>query len=230
MLQHRPPHGAPHPRPHHRPCQSFRCRCTQVDSGHASQGLERSRGGFSTKTHSSVAALGNPLRYPLKRSDAHDVTQARRGAAPVSRAYVIADRAYNSGLFLGDVIQRGALRVIPPRARRSKPHAYAAKLHLVRHLLECCIGKIKQFCRIVSRFDKQVRRHLAFLVSSALLSGCAKIPFQSSTRSFASPRRRHRHVSRPANCRSGPKDTADHALQARQCASGALFTVRLRKL
>ena len=54
---------------------------SKVDSGHASQALGWSRGGFSTKTHLSAAALGNRLRYPLTRSDAHDMTQAQGRSA-----------------------------------------------------------------------------------------------------------------------------------------------------
>ena len=41
-----------------------------------SQALGRSRGGFSTKVHVSVDALGNPLRFILTGGQQHDITQA----------------------------------------------------------------------------------------------------------------------------------------------------------
>ena len=44
--------------------------------GQAAQALGRSRGGFSTKIHVSVDALGNPLRYKLTGGQTHDITQA----------------------------------------------------------------------------------------------------------------------------------------------------------
>ena len=40
------------------------------------QALGRSRGGFSTKVHVSVDALGNPLRFILTGGQQHDITQA----------------------------------------------------------------------------------------------------------------------------------------------------------
>jgi hypothetical protein len=42
----------------------------------AEQALGRGRGGFSTKIHVSVDALGNPLRFRLTGGQRHDITQA----------------------------------------------------------------------------------------------------------------------------------------------------------
>ena len=91
------------------------------------------------------------------------MTQAQGLITGFTSAYVIAERAYDPGHCLGAVIQSGALPVIPPRARRRKPHAYDAHLYQERHLVECFIGKIKQCRRIFSRFDKLANRYLAFL-------------------------------------------------------------------
>jgi len=38
-----------------------------------------------------------------------------------------------------------------------------------RHLLECCIGKLKQFRRVFSRFDKQARSYLNFIQVACVL-------------------------------------------------------------
>jgi transposase len=46
------------------------------NGGQAAQALGRSRGGFSTKIHISVDALGNPLRFRLTAGQRHDITQA----------------------------------------------------------------------------------------------------------------------------------------------------------
>ncbi len=39
--------------------------------------MGRSRGGFSSKIHAAVDALGNPLRFCLSPGQAHDINQAR---------------------------------------------------------------------------------------------------------------------------------------------------------
>jgi len=46
------------------------------DGGQDAQALGRSRGGFSTKIHGNVDALGNPLRFTLTGGQCHDITQA----------------------------------------------------------------------------------------------------------------------------------------------------------
>lgn len=51
-------------------------RARRLKRGHAAQALGRSRGGFSTKVHASVDALGNPLRFILTAGQEADITQA----------------------------------------------------------------------------------------------------------------------------------------------------------
>lgn len=46
-----------------------------------------------------------------------------------------------------------------------------------RHAIECFFGKIKQFRRIFSRFDKSARSYLAFLYFAGALFGSDKNSF-----------------------------------------------------
>ena len=68
--------------------------------GQESQALGRSRGGFSTKIHASVDALGNPLRFLLTGGQRHDITQAEDLIADFDFERVIADRSYDAEEFL----------------------------------------------------------------------------------------------------------------------------------
>ena len=68
--------------------------------GQQAQALGRSRGGFSTKIHISVDALGNPLRFLVTGGQRHDSTQAKALVADFSFERVIADRAHDSEAFL----------------------------------------------------------------------------------------------------------------------------------
>lgn len=54
------------------------------------QALGRSRGGFSTKLHIVVDALGSPLRLRLTVGQRHDITQASALLEGFSCDYVIA--------------------------------------------------------------------------------------------------------------------------------------------
>ncbi len=63
------------------------------------QALGRSRGGFSTKIHIAVDALGNPLRLLLTAGQRHDIGQAAALIDGFEGAYVIADKSYDADPF-----------------------------------------------------------------------------------------------------------------------------------
>ena len=137
--------------------------------GQAAQALGRSRGGFSTKVHVSVDALGNPLRFILTGGQKHDITQAQGLIADHAGEYVIADKGYDSREFRQYILERGMRPVIPPRSNRKEPQAYDACLYRERHLVECFINKIKHYRRVFSRFEKLDTRYLGFLHFTAAL-------------------------------------------------------------
>ena len=138
-------------------------RCVKKNGGQAAQALGRSRGGFTTKVHVSVDALGNPLRFRLTAGQRHDITQAEALLTSAPFAFVIADKAYDAEPFLQTIVARGAVPVIPPRSNRQTPRDYDKHLYRERHLAECFMSKIKYYRRIFSRFDKLDRRYLGFL-------------------------------------------------------------------
>jgi transposase len=135
----------------------------QKNGGQAAQALGRSRGGFSTKIHVKVDALGNPLRYTLTEGQRHDITQAPTLLEDSVCERVIADRGYDADDFIALIIERGATAVIPPRKKRTEKREYDTHWYKERHLVECFIGKIKHYRRVFSRFDKLARRFLGFL-------------------------------------------------------------------
>lgn len=133
------------------------------DDGQENQALGRSRGGFSTKIHVNVDALGNPLRFLLTGGQSHDITQAEALIVGYEFERVIADKSYDAEDFLLFIAEKEAEAVIPPRKNRKESREYDKHLYKERHLVECFIGKIKHYRRIFSRFDKLDRRYLGFL-------------------------------------------------------------------
>ena len=103
------------------------------------QALGRSRGGFSTKVHLSVGALGNPLRFKLTGGQSHDITQAEALIVDYQGQYVIGDKAYDAASFLQVILSQGAVPVIPPRSNREVLRQYDDHLYQERHLVECFI-------------------------------------------------------------------------------------------
>jgi transposase len=134
----------------------------QKNGGQENQALGRSRGGFSTKIHACVDALGNPLRFLLTGGQHHDITQAEGLLADFEIERVIADRSYDAEEFLRFIAAKEAEAVIPPRKNRKEPRESDHHLYKEQHLIECFFKKIKHYRRLFSRFEKLDQRLLGF--------------------------------------------------------------------
>jgi transposase len=126
------------------------------------QALGRSRGGFGTKVHVAVDALGNPVRLIATAGQVADVTQAGALMDGLEVEHVIADKGYDSGKLVEAIEAAGAEAVIPPRSNRKQPRDYDEHLYKGRNLIERFINRVKQCRRVATRYDKTVRNYLAF--------------------------------------------------------------------
>ena len=144
----------------------MRRRCKKK---HGSQDLGRSRGGFSTKIHIAADALGLPVKFILTSGERNDITEAANLIEGFEFECLIADKGYDSNEFVETVRQQKAEAVIPPRACRTEPREYDRDLYRERHLIECFIGKLKQYRRVFSRFEKLSKNYLAFVQFAAAL-------------------------------------------------------------
>jgi len=140
-----------------------RRRCSKKSGGQEAQALGRSRGGFSTKVHIAVDALGNPLRFLLTAGECHDSPQAEALIEGYTTQSLMADKGYDTAELIEAVRARGAAAVIPPRSNRREQREYDEHLYKERHLVECFINKIKHYRRVFSRFEKLSKNYLGFL-------------------------------------------------------------------
>ena len=129
---------------------------TPKNGGQEDQALGRSRGGFSTKIHVTVDALGNPLRLILTGGQRHDSTQAEALVADYEFDRLLADKSYDSDAFLQMLAALGVEIVIPPRANRTEQREYDKHWYKERHLVECFINKIKHCQKIFAKITKEL--------------------------------------------------------------------------
>ncbi len=127
------------------------------------EALGRSRGGFSTKIHALVDALGNPLKFMITPGQRHDITVAQQLIENVHNCTVIADKGYDANWFRELLSSKNCLTVIPSRANRKKPYDYDKDLYKERHAIECLFSKIKHYRRVFSRFDKSLKSFTSFV-------------------------------------------------------------------
>ncbi len=130
---------------------------------HGCQSLGRSRGGHSTKIHLATDALGNVIRFILTGGQRNDITQAEALLENLFPDYVLADKGYDSDKFVLLLKKRNSQVVIPSRINRKIQREIDLDLYKERHLIECCIGKLKHFRRVFSRFDKLAKNYLSFV-------------------------------------------------------------------
>jgi len=133
------------------------------------EALGRSKGGFTTKIHALVDALGNPLRFVLTARQRHDTTQAKNLIAYIVNTSIIGDTAYDADHFIENIKNQQSRPEIPSRKNRKQPRNYDLYLYKERHAIECFFGKIKHFRRIFSRFDKSSQSYLSFLYFAGIL-------------------------------------------------------------
>jgi transposase len=138
-------------------------RGAKKSGGQEAQALGRSRGGFSTKIHIAVDALGNPLRLLLTAGQRHDSPQAAALIEDFEPQVLIADKGYDSDYLIESVTALGMVAVIPPKKSRLVQRAYDQHLYRERHLIECFINQIKQYRRVFSRFEKLSKNYMGFL-------------------------------------------------------------------
>lgn len=138
--------------------------------GQEQQALGKSVGGFSTKIHVAVDALGNPWRLLLTAGQRADSTQALALLAGFDFEAVWADRGYDTDKILAFVAQNEAEAVIPAKKNRVVPRDTDWHVYKARQVVECFINKIKHYRRIFSRFEKYDTRYMGFLsFASALI-------------------------------------------------------------
>jgi transposase len=127
------------------------------------EALGRSKGGFTTKIHAVVDALGNPLKFTLTPGQRNDVTQASELLEEFNSIHIIADKGYDSYELISQLEAQKCVPVIPSRSSAKNTREYDKHVYKERYLIECFFSKIKHFRRIFSRFDKSAQAFLGFL-------------------------------------------------------------------
>lgn len=116
---------------------------------------------MTTKIHTIVDALGNPLAVSLTGGHVHDITEAETLAAQVEPEAMIADKGYDADSFIASLKARRIAPVIPPKANRKVQRPCDFALYAERNLVERFFNTIKHFRGIATRYEKTARNFLA---------------------------------------------------------------------
>jgi transposase len=124
----------------------------------------------STKIHTTVDALGNPIGFHLTGGQACDLDGADVLLPQIEADIVLADKGFDADeRVLMPLQNAGKTAVIPPKANRKVQRNYDKELYKDRHLIENFFAKLKLFRAIATRYDKTARNFLAAVHFAATL-------------------------------------------------------------
>jgi putative transposase len=136
----------------------------------ASECLGQSVGGWSTKIHACVDALGNPLRIILTQGQRADITQATDLVADYQTDALIADRGYDADSLIELLENKQIQVVIAAKKNRLVQRKIDKNLYKDRNKVERYFNKLKQYRRVATRYEKTASSFASFVyLASALI-------------------------------------------------------------
>lgn len=138
--------------------------------GARAHAIGRSKGGRTTKIHAVTDGQGRPIVLAVTPGNKSDYTPAQDciGAVPPAK-HLIADKGYDSNALRDWLKRRGTQPVIPPRSNRKVQLRYDKKLYRERNRIERSFGRLKDFRRVATRFDRNVTNFMAALCLAAVV-------------------------------------------------------------
>ena len=148
--------------------------------GHHIQALGRSRGGFGSKLHLRCDRRGKPLAFVLTAGERNErtalpelmsrgaVNRSGPGRPRLRPRTVIGDRGY-TGQPSRDYLRCRGISAIIPQFRTEKVRRLMDwSSYRERNVVERLVGRLKEYRRIATRYDKLAESYLAFVQFAAI--------------------------------------------------------------
>jgi transposase len=139
------------------------------------EALGRSQGGFSTKLHLRAEGGGKPITAVLTAGERHEqfaldalmdkgaVPRSGRGRPRLRPHRTCGDRGYSSPPARRRLRQRRIEPFIPTRKDQPRQPGFDKAAYRERNRVERLIGRLKQYRRIATRYEKRATNYLAMV-------------------------------------------------------------------
>jgi len=123
---------------------------------------------MNTKLHAVTDSLGRPIRFFITAGQVSDYVGARAlcGSLPVVD-WLIADRGYDADWFRDTLHDKGIRPCIPGRKSRDKAIRYDKRRYKRRNRIEIMFGRLKDWRRIATRYDRCPKVFLSAIALAA---------------------------------------------------------------
>ena len=140
----------------------------------------RTKGGINTKLHAVVDGKGRPIILTLTGGQVSDHTGAKllysslpdfrdRKTTKRHKAVLLGDKGYDSDEFRDALKAKKIRACIPGRINRKKQIEYDKSLYKQRNLVERMFGRLKDWRRIATRYDRNAEIFLSAITIAAVV-------------------------------------------------------------
>ncbi|MEM9221458.1 MAG: IS5 family transposase [Pseudomonadota bacterium] len=146
-------------------------RSAHGGKGGRAQAIGPSRGGQTTKIHALTDLLGRPVVLLLSPGNVSDISLADAvlDAAPATR-WLIADKGYDANALRKRLAATRTTPVIPGRINRKAQIQYDKRRYKDRWRIEATFGRLKDFRRVATRYDKLASNFISAVALAAVLA------------------------------------------------------------
>lgn len=110
---------------------------------------------MNTKLHAVTDTKGRPIRLHLSAGQVGDYTGAAALLDKLPNAdWLLAIRGYDADWFREQLKDKGIRACIPGRKNRKKPIKYDKRRYKRRNRIEIMFGRLKDWRRIATRYDR----------------------------------------------------------------------------
>jgi transposase len=132
--------------------------------------IGRTKGGMNTKLHAVTDTIGRPVLFFMTAGQVSDYTGARAlGASLPAADWLSGDRGYDADWFHEALVGMGITPCIPGRKSRDKPVKYAKRRYKRRIRIEILFGRLKEWRRIATRYDRCPKVFLSAIALAATI-------------------------------------------------------------
>lgn len=139
--------------------------------GERNQAIGRSRGGRTTKIHALTDGQGRPIAILVTGGQVADCRAGQELLEEMPDAPILhGDKGYDSNAIRRQVEARGAMPNIPPKVNRRWKNCFSPYLYRDRNAIERMFGRLKDFRRIATRYDRLATNYFAAVCLAAIVS------------------------------------------------------------
>jgi transposase len=141
-----------------------------VKKGGRGRLIGRTKGGMNTKLHAICDSQGRPLDLFVTAGQVSDYINARAMLSSLPKVdWLLGDRGYDADWFREALKDKGIRACIPGRKQRKQPVKYDKRRYKRRNRIEIMFGRLKEWRRVATRYDRCPKVFLSAIALAALV-------------------------------------------------------------